>query len=113
MTAGAHSQGSAIFSEAVRYHNNHKGGSLLLNSVRFHAPASNKWVAGGILGQAGIGWLGKGVYGRGTDPVHTIVGFNSLNPFNWVRSVLSVPRLFMGQGSSPHSLPSPTWEPTP
>ena len=105
----AHSQGSVIFSEAVRYHNNNGGGPLGLNRVRYHGAASNQWVAGGILSKAGIGWLGNGVYGRGTDAVHTIIGFNSVNPYNWVRSLISVPRLFMGQGISPHSLPSPTW----
>ncbi len=102
----AHSQGGAIFSEAVRYN----GGDLSKNSVAFHAGANNQLVTNSILDKANINKQNdryKTTYRDSPwDLVPNIIGLNTLNPIKIVGSLLASPLLMWGGAEySPHTLP--------
>lgn len=96
----AHSQGGAIFSEAVRVSNT----DLSNNSVVFHSGANNEWVTNNIIEYAGVRAIGY--RNHPFDPVPNIVGFNALNPIKLLGSVLALPAVILGGPElSPHTLP--------
>jgi len=97
----AHSQGGAIFSEAMRY----AGGDLSANSVTFNAGANNHWVTNGIAADVGV--QVRGYYYSSWDAVPNVIGMNG-NPFSMLGSVLASPLLFT-DNHSPHTAPTPGW----
>jgi hypothetical protein len=104
-----HSQGGAIFVQAVNYHNKTKGTSLASHSVQFHAGANNAIVSKGILAKAGIAKVGPD-NNHPFDLVPNIAGMNTINPAKIVGSLLAAPAL-SGSGplknlKSPHTLPN-------
>ena len=98
----AHSQGGAIFSEAMRY-NLGKGIADMSNfSVAFHAGANNRWVTGQYAARAGVGIIGY--YDAPNDLVPQIVGLRAWNrPDRLLWSIYSAPSLFGDK--SPHTYP--------
>lgn len=106
----AHSQGGAIFSEAVRFN----GGDLSKNSVAFHSGANNAIVTNYILDKADINEQfpeQKTKYWNSPwDLVPNIIGLNTLNPIKIFGSIVASPLVIWGSPSlSPHTLPySPT-----
>jgi hypothetical protein len=98
-----HSQGGAIFSEAVRFN----GGNLWRNSVIFHAGANNQLVTNYHLKNARINSGKETIYLNSPwDLVPNIVGLNTLNPIKITGSLLVVPSVIFGDPlSSPHTLP--------
>jgi hypothetical protein len=104
----AHSQGGAIFSEAMRYAGSTLGATdLSNNSVIFHAGASNAWVTNGIARELGV-HVG-GYFGSPADAVPQIVGMNG-NPFEIGYSLVNAWRLFI-ERISPHTYPGSDWVP--
>ncbi len=97
----AHSQGGAIFSEAMRF----AGGSLSANSVTFNAGANNHWVTNSIAADVGV--QVRGYYYSSWDAVPNVIGMNG-NPFSMVGSVLAAPLLFTDE-HSPHTAPTSGW----
>ncbi len=110
-----HSQGGAIFSEAVNYHNQTVGTSLNNNSVKFHSGANNSWYTQKILSKAGIEKIGKD-NNHPYDIVPNIIGLNTANPVKWVGSVITAPALsdtsVLKYLKSPHTMPNTrtTWK---
>lgn len=104
----AHSQGGAIFAEAVSYN----GGDLSKNSVAFHSGANNEWVTNYILDKANINeqyQQQKTTYWNSPiDFVPNVIGFNG-NPLEMLGSTLAIPLLFSDDPTkSPHTLPHKT-----
>lgn len=101
----AHSQGGAIFAEAVRYN----GGDLSQNGVVFHSGANNEWVTNYYLDQANINeqYQGQETTYRNSpiDIVPNIIGLNTLNPISIIGSILAIRLLFTDPEHSPHTLP--------
>jgi hypothetical protein len=96
----AHSQGAAIFSEAVRY----SKANLSNMRVNIHAGATNRWVTGRILSRSGIK-IGR-YRDHPFDPVPNIAGFNTLNPITIIRSLFQLKNVANGgPKESPHTLP--------
>ncbi len=110
-----HSQGGAIFSEAVNYHNQTVGTSLSRNSVKFHSGANNSWMTQRILSKAGIAKIGQD-NNHPYDLVPNVIGLNTVNPVKWVGSVVTAPALSdtgpLKLLKSPHTLPNTrsTWK---
>lgn len=104
-----HSQGGAIFVQAVNYHNKTKGTSLASHSVQFHAGANNAMVSKGILTKAGITKVGSD-NNHPYDLVPNIAGMNTINPAKIVGSLLAAPALSdsgpLKHLKSPHTLPN-------
>lgn len=97
----AHSQGGAIFAEAMSY----AGGSLGANSVTFNAGANNHWVTNSIASSVGVQ---VGGYNYSSwDLVPNVIGMNG-NPFSMLGSVLAAPLLFTDD-HSPHTAPTLGW----
>jgi RHS repeat-associated protein len=97
-----HSQGGAVFSEAMRI----AGGGLSGNSVHFHAGANNRWVTNNIAGQVGVRVNGYSY--SAWDAVPNLIGLNG-SPISIAGSILASPLLFSGR--SPHSAPTSGWKP--
>jgi hypothetical protein len=95
----AHSQGGAIFSEAMRY----AGGDLSANSVTFDAGANNHWVTNSIAADVRVNV--HGYYYSSWDAVPNVIGFNG-NPVSMVGSTLASPLLWTNEDLSPHTLAS-------
>jgi len=104
----AHSQGGAIFAEAVRFN----GGNLSRNSVAFDSGANNEWVTNYYLQKAGIN---SGIETKYNDSpidfVPNVIGLNG-NPFKMMGSTIAIPLLFMGPAVSPHTLPPKPAQPS-
>jgi mRNA-degrading endonuclease RelE of RelBE toxin-antitoxin system len=104
-----HSQGGAIFVQAVNYHNKTKGTPLASHSVQFHAGANNAMVSKGILAKAGIAKVGPD-NNHPYDLVPNIAGMNTINPVKIVGSLLAAPALSdsgpLKHLKSPHTLPN-------
>ncbi len=105
----AHSQGGAIFSEAVRV----SGQDLSNSSVVFHSGANNAIVTDYYLKQANMNQqenLTKETYRNSPyDFVPNVIGLNG-NPLEMFVSTISIPALFADPLTSPHTLP-PGWKP--
>jgi len=98
----AHSQGGAIFAEAMRY----VGGDLSANSVTFNAGANNRWITNRIAAEVAVRVDG---YSYSVwDAVPSVIGVNG-GVFSMLGSVLASPLLFMNENISPHTLPSSRW----
>ncbi|HJU40748.1 MAG TPA: RHS repeat-associated core domain-containing protein [Tahibacter sp.] len=98
----AHSQGGAIFSEAIRYGFNNGVTDMSNVRVAFHAGANNRWMTGRYATRAGVGVLGY--YDAPNDLVPQIVGLRAWNrPDRLLWSIYSAPSLF-GE-KSPHTYP--------
>ena len=103
-----HSQGGAIFSEAMKYARNQGATSLSNNSVAFHGGANNRMVTDIIAKSVGIHI--NDYYYRPWDAVPNIAGMNG-SPISMIKSLLACPRLFSNKpGGSPHSRPSSKWD---
>lgn len=105
----AHSQGGAIFSEAVRI----SGQDLSNNSVVFHSGANNAIVTDYYLKQANMNQqknLTQETYRNSPyDFVPNVIGLNG-NPLEMFVSTISIPALFSDPLTSPHTLPY-GWKP--
>ncbi len=107
VTVVAHSQGSVIFSEAIRTSNT----SFTNMRVTFHGEAVNHFVTRRILRDAGVQLVGSGQFKGGFrshpfDAVSTLIGFNTINPIRIIGSILYSPLLkYGGRKYSPHTLP--------
>lgn len=96
----AHSQGGAIFSEAMRV--NLKQGITDMSNIRvaFHSGANNRWMTNRYAGKAGVGVVGY--YDAPNDLVPQVVGLRAWSrPDRFLRSILSLPKLF--GDDSPHT----------
>lgn len=98
-----HSRGADVFNAAIR-EANRCGQKFANQSVAVFGGAVHNAAILGNLRQAGVGLVGKGFYNHPFDAVPQVVGFNTLNPFKIVGSVLAVPTLLTP--ASPH-----TWHP--
>lgn len=101
----AHSQGGAIFSEAVRYN----GGNLSKNSVAFHAGANNIRMTNSILDKANINEQRPNqvtqYLNSPLDFVPNVIGLNG-NLLEMLASTFAFPHLFSDDPTiSPHTLP--------
>ncbi len=101
----AHSQGGAIFSEAMRYAATNGTTSLSAHTVQFNAGANN-WLATNAIAH-GVGVTVTGYYGSSLDPVPNVVGLNG-NPFTIPLSVVTAPLIFIPALSS-HTQPRSDW----
>jgi hypothetical protein len=102
----AHSQGGAIFSEAVNF----SGKELSWNGVVFHSGANNEWRTNQIFDKANINERVEGqttkYWNSPADLVPNILGLNTLNPFKIYSSILAAPLVILGSPmQSPHTLP--------
>ena len=96
----AHSQGGAIFAEALRYNLNR--GVVTIGNIRvaFDSGANNRWVTDGYAARSGVGVVGY--YDAPNDAVPQVLGLRAWNrPDRFLWSVLSVPLLFGDH--SPHT----------
>ena len=103
----AHSEGTAIFTAAVKDHNKTRGTSLSNIRIRFHGPAVNVSLASKHFEKAGIKFFGSngGVDINSSDAVPNIIGGNTLNPLNIIKSLFKAPTLTGKIGTSPHTFP--------
>ncbi|CUA85364.1 RHS repeat domain-containing protein [Pseudidiomarina woesei] len=98
----AHSQGGAIFAEAVRY----LGKDLSNTTVAFHASASNTWMTKRIMASSNVSI--RGFLNHPGDAVPNIIGLNTANPFKIIRSIWNAPSLVGSENDpywSPHTMP--------
>ncbi len=96
----AHSQGGAIFSEAMRYNLAHGVTDMSNIRVAFDSGANNRWFTDRYAKRAGVEVVGY--FDPPNDFVPQIVGMRALlRPDRFVRSILSFPTLF--GPNSPHT----------
>jgi RHS repeat-associated protein len=96
----AHSQGGAIFSEAMRYNLNRGVTDMSNIRVAFHAGANNRWMTNRYAARGGVGVVGY--YDAPNDLVPQVIGLRAWNrPDRFLRSIFSAPSLF--GDSSPHT----------
>ena len=103
----AHSEGTAILLAAVKYHNKAIGSSLSNINIRLHGPAINVALSKRHFQRAGMSFFGRngGVDINRSDAVANIIGLNTWNPINIVRSIFMSPTLSGHIGKSPHTFP--------
>ncbi len=100
----AHSQGGIIFHTAVRHHRDTGKGVLDKHSVWFHGNANQNIRTNRTLKQAKVTILGY--TNHPLDPVHQVIGLNTLNPIKIGGAIIAFPLLFSkDQQKSPHTLP--------
>ena len=100
-----HSQGGAIFAEAVRY----SGKDLSNTTVAFHGSASNIWMTKRIMASSNVNI--RGFLNHPGDAIPNIVGLNTVNPFKIIRSIWNIPSLAGSKSDpywSPHTMPCQT-----
>lgn len=103
----AHSQGAAIFSEAVRYHNRKVGTLLDKNGIVFHSGAHNKNITRKILNIAGIKILAS----DRDNPFDMVPSQGGFNDWCWgtIKGSTRFSARIMGENKtlavSPHTLP--------
>ncbi len=101
----AHSQGGAIFAEAMRYSMNNGSTSLSSNEVTFNAGANNKWATKSIAERAGVHV--ESYYFSDWDLVPNLIGLNG-NPISILKSLAAAPLLAF-EKLSHHTAPKPFW----
>lgn len=97
----AHSQGGAIFAEAMRIADT----KLTGQSVSFHAGANNRAVTNRIAREAGV--TVKGYFYSPLDLVPNVIGANG-NPITMLLSLIFSPTLWF-ERLSPHTKPRKDW----
>jgi hypothetical protein len=99
-------QGGAILASALRYAGGQAGENALSNMrLAFHGAPVNNFLARGLAGSVGIDRNNVAIRAQGADFVHYVLGLNTPNPFRLGASILMTPTLFMGPGTSQHTLP--------
>ncbi|SUS08797.1 conserved exported hypothetical protein [uncultured Defluviicoccus sp.] len=102
----AHSQGGAIFAEALRY--NLKRGVTDMSNIRvaFHAGANNRWVTDRYAARTGLQVVGY--FDAPNDAVPQVIGLRALlRPDRFLQSILSAPLLFRDGSRSCQQFCSP------
>lgn len=89
----AHSQGGAIFSQAVNVHNKNIGSSLNKHTVFFQASANNMMMTKTILNKAGVKLHKDGYNNSPIDGVPQVIGLNALTDVLMKPSITSLARL--------------------
>lgn len=99
----AHSQGTMILNSALSDLRK-EGKDMRGMNITYHGAAANVMLSKRLAGQIGAN---INVFkGHALDPVHNIVGMNSINPLRLAGSLVASPLVFQGDRDlSPHSKP--------
>jgi hypothetical protein len=96
----AHSQGTMILNNSLR-RLDQQGKDMRGLRVEVDGAAAQTWRMGRFL--EGVGAQRLQVYGNPFDPVHNVIGLNTLNPLRIVGSIIATPLLFSKESISPHT----------
>ena len=88
----AHSYGGVALAEGIRSVMAEGGAIPAGNSVWFLAAANNEWATDRIMRNAGV--TVNGYTSHWLDPIHNIIGLNSMNPLQWVVDIALFPHVF-------------------